>query len=179
LRAHYHTLNIIGVTTLNNRLMAEVIRAGMFSRLKTVECSGTDLSSAPEMFEQIALLLENGRRYAISPITKFLLSSIGLGEPHFRRILEAVQDMPRPMDPTGPWTQHPDVAEEDLEMRLELLNVSVIQTTIRDPLHQVDRGLFGIVFWDRFHSCLHLNIAANIDRAAADECCHRHLARPP
>ena len=173
----------MSVTTLNDRLMAEVIRAGMFSRLKTLEMSGTNLSSAPKMFAQIVLLLENGRRYAISPITKFLLSSTGLGEPHFRRILEAVQIMPRLMDPTGPWTQRPDVPEEDLEMRLELLNVSVFQTTIRDPLHQVDHGLFGIFVFDRFHCrlhrCLHRNIAANIDRAAADECCHRHLARPP
>lgn len=169
----------MSVTTLNDRLMAEVIRAGMFSRLKTLEMSGTNLSSAPEMFAQIVLLLENGRRYAISPITKFLLSSTGLGEPHFRRILEAVQIMPRLMDPTGPWTQRPDVPEEDLEMRLELLNVSVFQTTIRDPLHQVDHGLFGIFVFDRFHCGLHRNIAANIDRAAADECCHRHLARPP
>ena len=173
----------MSVTTLNDRLMAEVIRAGMFSRLKTLEMSGTNLSSAPEMFAQIVLLLENGRRYAISPITKFLLSSTGLGEPHFRRILEAVQIMPRLMDPTGPWTQRPDVPEEDLEMRLELLNVSVFQTTIRDPLHQVDHGLFGIFVFDRFHCrlhrCLHRNIVANIDRAAADECCHRHLARPP
>ena len=94
---------------MNDRLMAEVIRAGMFSRLKTLEMSGTNLASAPEMFAQIVLLLENGRRYAISPITKFLLSSTGLGEPHFRRILEAVQIMPRLMDPTGPWTQRPDV----------------------------------------------------------------------
>lgn len=93
MRARYHTLNIMSVTTLNDRLMAEVIRAGMFSRLKTLEMSGTNLSSAPEMFAQIVLLLENGRRYAISPITKFLLSSTGLGEPHFRRILEAVQIM--------------------------------------------------------------------------------------
>ena len=169
----------MSVTTLNDRLMAEVIRAGMFSRLKTLEMSGTNLSSAPEMFAQIVLLLENGRRYAISPITKFLLSSTGLGEPHFRRILEAVQIMPRLMDPMGPWTQRPDVPEEDLEMRLELLNVSVFQTTIRDPLHQVDHGLFGIFVFDRFHCGLHCNIAANIDRAAADECCHRHLARPP
>ena len=173
----------MSVTTLNDRLMAEVIRAGMFSRLKTLEMSGTILSSAPEMFAQIVLLLENGRRYAISPITKFLLSSTGLGEPHFRRILEAVQIMPRLMDPTGPWTQRPDVPEEDLEMRLELLNVSVFQTTIRDPLHHVDHGLFEIFVFDRFHCrlhrCLHRNIAANIDRAAADECCHRHLARPP
>ena len=94
----------MSVTTLNDRLMAEVIRAGMFSRLKTLEMSGTNLSSAPEMFAQIVLLLENGRRYAISPITKFLLSSTGLGEPHFRRILEAVQIMPRlngSMDPTS------------------------------------------------------------------------------
>ena len=159
--------------------MAAVIRAAMFSRVKTLEMSGTDLSSGPRMFEQVAQLLENARRCARAPITKFLLSSTGLGEPHFRRILEAVQRMPRLMDPTGPWTQRPDVAEEDLEMRLEMLNVSVFQTTIRDPLHQVDHGLFGIFVWDRSHCCLHRNVAANIDRAAADEYCHRYLARPP
>ena len=64
-------------------------------------------------------------------------------------------------------------------MRLEMLNVSVFQTIIRDPLHQEDHGLFGIFAWDRFHSSLHRNIAANIDHAAADEYCHRYLARPP
>ena len=126
----------------------------MFSRVKTLEMSGTDLSSGPEMFKKVALPFENGRRYAVSPITKFLLSSTGLGEPHFRRILEAVQRMPRLMDPTGPWTQRPDVAEEDLEMRLEMPNVSVFQTAILDPLHRLDHGLFGISVWDRSHCCL-------------------------
>ena len=129
------TLNFNSVTTFNDRHMAAVIRASTFSRLKTfkLELSGTDLLSGPMMFEQVALLLKNTRCYAVSesPITKFLLSSTGLGEPHFRRILEAGQHMPRLMDPTGPWNQRPDVAEEYLEMRLEMLNVNVLQTIIR------------------------------------------------
>ena len=96
---------------------------------------------------------------------------------NFRRIITAVHRMPRLIDPTG----RPDVNAENLEMRLEMLNlnVSVFRTIIWDPLHQVDHGLFGTFVWDRSHCCLHHNVAANIDRAAADECCHRYLARPP
>ena len=48
--------------------------------------SGTKLSNCPRIFEQVAQALENARRYAISPITKFLLSSTGLDEAHFRGV---------------------------------------------------------------------------------------------
>ncbi len=58
---------------------------------------------------------------------------------------------------------YPDVNVENLQMRLEMLNVSVF--------HQVDHGVLGILVWDR-------DSASKIDSAAADECCHRYLVRP-
>ena len=65
--------------------------------------------------------------------------------------------MPRRMDSLA--TGRPDVnaVAENLEMRLELLNVSVFQMYMRDTLHQVDHGIFGIYAWERLHCCLHRN----------------------
>ena len=147
-REHYRTLNFNSATPLNDSYMSRVIRAALYTRVATVEFSGTNLGSCTGMFEQAALVLENARRYARTPITKFLLSSTGLDEHHFSRIICAVQRTPRLMDPTG----CPDVDTEDLEMRLELLNVSIFQMYMPDPLHQVDHG---IVFCDSLHYCLH------------------------
>ncbi len=90
------------------------------------------------MFKQVVLLLEISRCYTSAPINKFILSSTGLDEQHFRRIVLAVQRMPRLMGPTG----RPDVNARNLEMSLHMLHVSVFHVYMQDPLHQVDHGLF-------------------------------------
>ncbi len=100
---------------------------------------GTNLALSPMLFKQAVLRLENSRRYTSAPITKFILSSTGLDEQHFHRIVLAVQRMPRLQGPTG----RPDVNARKLEMRLDLLNASVFHLYMRDPLHQADHGLFA------------------------------------
>jgi hypothetical protein len=62
------------------------------------------------LFEQGVRLLENCRRYTTESIVKFILSSTGLDDQHFRRIVLAVQRMPRLQGPTG----RPDVNRHDL-----------------------------------------------------------------
>jgi hypothetical protein len=135
LEMHYQSLCFNNLTQIDDALMARVIRAAVYTRLETIDFCGTNLGDCPKMFEQTAVLLEESRRYCKKPITMLVLSSTGLDEPHFRRIITAVQRMPRLMDPTG----RPDIDAEDLDMHLEILNVRVF----RDPLHQVDHGIFA------------------------------------
>jgi hypothetical protein len=83
--------------------------------MESIDICGTNLGHSPKLFEQIAaVLLEDFRHYPWKPITKFLLSSTGLDEQHFRRIITAVQRMPRLMDPT----RRPNVDAQELDMRL-------------------------------------------------------------
>jgi hypothetical protein len=82
----------------------------------------------------------------------FGLSSTGLDEFHYRRIIRAVQNMPRLPCPTG----RPDIHETSSEMELQIQNACVL--TLYLPLHDA---------------------TANIDLVVADEYCPRDPGRPP
>ncbi len=83
----------------------------------------------------------------------FGLSSTGLDEFHYSRIIRAVPlNMPRLPGPTG----RPDLNETSSEMELQIQNASAL--TLYLPLHDA---------------------TANIDLVVADEYCPRDPGRPP
>ena len=96
----------------------------------------------------------------VAPPGFFGLSSTGLGEYHFGRIIRAVQNMQRLPAPGG----RPDEDDTCSEMELQIQNVS--GQTLCFPIHQVD---CGSVAWDRAS-----DDTANID-LVADE----HQAQNP
>ena len=100
-------------TTIDDMAMSRIIRAAHYTRLDSFEISGSNIGPFLDTFEQVARLLEAARRFPSKPITFFGLSSTGLGEHDFRRIIRAVDNLP-------------PIAEDGTcsEMVLELLNVS-------------------------------------------------------
>ena len=107
-------------TTINNKAMARLIRAAHYTRLDSFEISGSNIGPFLDTFEQVARLLEAARRVPSKPITFFGLSSTGLGEFHFRRIIRAVDTLPPIPAPGGRSAEDGTCSE----MVLELLNVS-------------------------------------------------------
>ena len=117
-------------TAINYKAMTRLLRAAHSTRLKRFEISGTNIGAFLNTFEQVARLLEEARQ----PITFFGLSSTGLGEFRFCRIIRAVDNIPRIPAPGG---RH----DEDVmcsEMELQIQNVS--GRTLCFPIHQVDCG---------------------------------------
>ena len=141
-------------TTINNKAMARLIRAAHYSRLDSFEISGSNIGPFLDTFEQVARLLEAARRVPSKPITFFGLSSSGLGEFHFRRIIRAVDTLPRIPAPGG------RPAEDGTCSEMVLDNVS-------GRLWERAAVDYGSVAWDRYDT-------ANID-LVADE----HQARNP
>ena len=136
-------------TTIDDMAMSRIIRAAHYTRLDSFEMSGSNIGPFLDTFEQVARLLQAARRVPSKPITFFGLSSTGLGEHDFRRIIRAVDTLP-------------PIAEDGTcsEMVLELLNVS-------GRLWERAAVDYGSVAWDRYDT-------ANID-LVADE----HQARNP
>ena len=144
-------------TTINNKAMARLIRAAHSTRLDSFEISGSNIGPFLDTFEQVARLLQAARRVPSKPITFFGLSSTGLGEHHFRRIIRAVDTLPRIPAPGG----RPAEDGTCSEMVLELLNVSG---------RLWERADYGSVAWDRYDT-------ANID-LVADEHQARNTGHP-
>ena len=107
-------LEAMNRTAINDKGLARLIRAAHSTRLKRFEISGTNIGAFLNTFEQVARLLEAARRFPRQLITFFGLSSTGLGECHFRRIITAVQNMQRLPAPWG----RPD--ENDMCSEMEL-----------------------------------------------------------
>lgn len=107
-------------TTIDDMAMARLIRAAHYTRLDSFEISGSNIGPFLDTFEQVARLLQAARRVPSKPITFFGLSSTGLGEFHFRRIIRAVDTLPPIPAPGG----RPAEDGTCSEMVLELLNVS-------------------------------------------------------
>lgn len=120
LKWQHDKLEIMNRTTINNKAMARLIRAAHSTRLDSFEISGSNIGPFLDTFEQVARLLEAARRVPSKPITFFGLSSTGLGEFHFRRIIRAVDTLPPIPAPGG----RPAEDGTCSEMVLELLNVS-------------------------------------------------------
>ena len=156
LKWQHDKLEIMNRTTINNKAMARLIRAAHSTRLDSFEISGSNIGPFLDTFEQVARLLEAARRVPSKPITFFGLSSTGLGEHHFRRIIRAVDTLPPIPAPGG----RPAEDGTCSEMVLELLNVS-------GRLWERAAVDYGSVAWDRYDT-------ANID-LVADE----HQARNP
>ena len=120
LKWQHDKLEIMNRTTIDDMAMARLIRAAHYTRLDSFEISGSNIGPFLDTFEQVARLLEAARRVPSKPITFFGLSSTGLGENHFRRIIRAVDTLPRIPAPGG----RPAEDGTCSEMVLELLNVS-------------------------------------------------------
>jgi hypothetical protein len=152
LTKQHDVLEAINRTPFNDRETARLFRAAQYSRIRRFELSGTNIGTFWNAFEQVALLLQYSRRYPGRPMLFFGLSSTGLDEIHYRRIIRAVLEMPRLPGPTG----RPDVNETSSEMELQIQNASA--RTLYLPLHDA---------------------TANIDLVVADEYCPRDPGRPP
>lgn len=120
LKWQHDKLEIMNRTTIDDMAMARLIRAAHSTRLDSFEISGSNIGLFLDTFEQVARLLEAARRVPSKPITFFGLSSTGLGEFHFRRIIRAVDTLPPIPAPGGRSAEDGTCSE----MVLELLNVS-------------------------------------------------------
>jgi sugar phosphate isomerase/epimerase len=156
LKWQHDTLEVMNRTAINDMALPRLLRAAQSTRLDSIELSGTNIGAFFDTFEQTAKLLEAARRVPSKPITFFGLSSTGLGENHFRRIIRAVDTLPRIPAPGG----RPAEDGTCSEMVLELQNVSG-RIWVRAAMD------YGSVAWDR-------DDTANID-LVADE----HQARDP
>ena len=141
-------------TTINNKAMARLIRAAHYTRLDSFDISGSNIGPFLDTFEQVARLLEAARRVPSKPITFFGLSSTGLEDFHFRRIIRAVDTLPRIPAPGG------RPAEDGTCSEMVFQNVS-------GRLWERAAMDYGSVAWNR-------DDTANID-LVADE----HQARNP
>jgi hypothetical protein len=91
LKWQHDKLEVMNRTAIKDMAMARLIRAAHTTRLDSVEISGSNIGALLATFEQVARLLEAARRVPSKPITFFGLSSTGLGEYHFRRIIKALK----------------------------------------------------------------------------------------
>jgi hypothetical protein len=152
LTAQHDVLEAINRTPFNDWEIARLFRAAQYTRLIKFEISGTNIGTFLNAFEQVALLLQYSQRVPGRLMLFFGLSSTGLDEFHYRRIIRAVQNMPRLPGPTG----RPDVNYTSSGMELQIQNAST--QTLYLPLHDA---------------------TANIDLVVADEYCPRDPGRPP
>jgi hypothetical protein len=105
LTAQHDVLEVINRTHFNDMETARIFRAAQYTRLIKLEISGTNIGTFLNSFEQVELLLQYSRRVQRRQMLFFGLSSTGLDEFHYHRIIRAVQNMPRIPNPTG----RPDV----------------------------------------------------------------------